>query len=165
MCTRGPGAFLCAPCSSPPISHFSPLRPPWRLHPSSYFQERRRKATEVHPHGMLGAATAQRAFVHPPAPTPTPKLSSQNMRTCSETIHYGLSFSCYFLFNLADLILELSSKTTRPKEKKKHVSSHEALGKSQESAALHDARGRWYGQSAEQGTSALRMYSTRTRPS
>jgi len=90
------------------------------MHPSLYFQQQRHKATWIHLHVVFGAAsavTAQGASVHPPAPTPNPELTLQNIRTSSEVVHYGLSFSCCFLllFNLTDLLLKLSSKTTREK--------------------------------------------------
>lgn len=153
MRTWGPGAFLCAPSSSPPISHVSSLQPSWSLHPSSCFKWPRHKATRIHLHDVLGAACAQGASVHPPAPTPNPKLTPQGTRTSSEVRRYGLSFSYFslLLFKLTDLSFKLFSKTT----KGKNMQNHEALGKSHESAAPHDARGHWHGQSAEQETSAL----------
>lgn len=137
------------------LFHISPPQPPWCSHPLLYFQKQWHKAEDSPAYSGWCCQCRECSGSLCPLSNLIPKLklTLQSMRT-SKVICFGLSFSQFFLlFNLTDLILKQSSKTTR----EKNMQSDEGPSKSQESAALHDARGYWYGQFAEQGSFALQM--------
>lgn len=139
MCTRGLGVFLCAPCSSPPISHVS-------LHGHPGTRVLCHTPTNVAP-SALGAQCWECHQHSGSSPTPNPPcrafgdLQSDALQT--------------LIFLLLVSSRRLCSQSLFQNRKGTNVQSHESLSKSPESAALPDARGHWSGQFAEQGMPAL----------
>lgn len=100
MCTRGLGVFLCAPCSSPPISHVS-----LHSHPGA--------RVLCHTSNQRGLICTRCSVLGVLSTLCPPQTHPAEHRHLQKRCIYRFSFSFFLLFNLADFTLKLSPKTTK----------------------------------------------------
>lgn len=142
MRTWGPGAFLCAPSSSPPISRVSPLQPSWSLHPSSCFKWPRHKATGIHLHTMCSVLRVLReplSTLQPPPQTPSLHRRARGLLLKRDVMDFHFPTSPCCCLSLQILVSSSSPKPQREKTCKimrlsvshtsqQHLMMQEAIG-------------------------------------